>query len=62
MAKSKYLKLIDIAGEVVVVNLDDVSFISTELEKTVRIKFKGSDVILHFDHIVDECIEKIIDL
>lgn len=62
MAKSKYLKLIDIAGEVVVVNLDDVSFISTELEKTIRIKFKGSDVILHFDHIVDECIEKIIDL
>lgn len=62
MAKSKYLKLVDIAGEVVVINLDDVSFISTELEKTVRIKFKGSDVILHFDHIVDECIEKIIDL
>lgn len=62
MAKSKYLKLVDIAGEVVVVNLDDVSFISTELEKTVRVKFKGSDVILHFDHIVDECIEKIIDL
>lgn len=62
MAKSKYLKLIDIAGEVVVVNLDDVSFISTEVGKTVRIKFKGSDEILHFDHIVDECIEKIIDL
>lgn len=62
MAKSKYLKLVDIAGEVVVVNLDDVSFISTELEKTVRVKFKGSDIILHFDHIVDECIEKIIDL
>lgn len=59
MAKSKFLKLIDITGDVVLVNLDDVSFVSVELGKTVRIKFKGSDEILHFENIIEESIDAV---
>lgn len=62
MAKSKTLKLVDITGDVVIVNLDDVSFISTELESTVRIKFKGSDEVFRFEKIIQESIDKLFDL
>ena len=62
MAKSKFLKLIDITGDIILINLDDVSFISTELEKTVRIKFKGSDEVIHFKDIIEESIDAVLQL
>ena len=60
MTKSKMLKLEDIVGDVVYVNLDDISYMETdETTHTVKIKFKNTVDEHKFTDITTTCIEYI---
>ncbi len=60
MTKSKMLKLEDIVGDVVYVNLDDISYMEIEeLSNTVKIKFKNTVDEHKFTDITTMCIDSI---
>lgn len=60
MTKNKMLKLEDIVGDVVYINLDDISYLETdELSNTVKIKFKNTVDEHKFTDITTMCIDSI---
>ena len=62
MTKNKMLKLEDIVGDVVYVNLDDISYLETdELASTVKIKFKNTVDEHKFKDITTMCINFFFD-
>ncbi len=58
MTKSKTLKITDIVGDVIIINLDDVSYIRTDTDRLI-VKFKNINGEHHFDHIPKEEMEKV---
>lgn len=61
MTKTKILKITDIVGDTIIINLEDISYIRTDTDK-LKVKFKGTDGEYHFDHIPKEEMEKVIAL
>lgn len=60
MTKNKMLKLEDIVGDVVYINLDDISYLETdELSSSVKIKFKNTVDEHKFTDITTMCIDSI---
>lgn len=62
MTKSKILKITDIVGDTILINMDDVSYIRTDGTDTLKIKFKNINGEHYFDHIPKEEMEKITSL
>lgn len=58
MTKGKTLKITDIVGDTIIINLEDVSYIRTDTDR-LKVKFKGIDGEHHFDHIPKEEMEKV---
>lgn len=52
------LKFEDIVGDVIYINMEDVSFIKTNIDSVI-VKFKNNENEHHFDKIKNEGIEKI---
>ena len=53
-----FVKIEDIVGDVVYLNLEDISFIATDLDKVI-VRFKGNPHEHTFDSITDECLEEL---
>lgn len=58
----KILKITDIIGDTILINMDDVSYIRTDGADTLKIKFKNINGEHYFDHIPQEEMEKITSL
>lgn len=56
------LKITDIVGDTILINMDDVSYIRTDGTDTLKIKFKNINGEHYFDHIPKEEMEKITSL